>query len=57
MKIITWNVNSIRARIENIKSYLVKNSPEIALLQEIKTEETTYPFNELKNADDIIRTH
>ena len=47
MKIATWNVNSIRARIDNIKKYLKSSSPDIALLQEIKTEEHSYPFDEL----------
>ena len=47
MKIVTWNVNSIRARIDNIKKYLKSSSPDIALLQEIKTEEHSYPFDEI----------
>ena len=38
MKIISWNVNSVRARIENIKNYIKDSSPEILLLQEIKTQ-------------------
>ena len=46
MKIATWNVNSIRARIDNIKKYLKLSSPDILLLQEIKTEEINYPFKE-----------
>ena len=29
MFISSWNVNSVRARIENIKEYLKKFSPEI----------------------------
>ena len=48
MKISTWNVNSVRARIENIKKYLKLSSPDILLLQEIKTEEINYPFEEIK---------
>ena len=48
MKISTWNVNSIRARIENIKNYLESNSPDIVLLQEIKTEKKNFPFDDLK---------
>ena len=48
MKIATWNVNSIRARIENLKKYLKSSSPDIILLQEIKTEEHSYPFDDLK---------
>jgi len=47
MKIVTWNVNSIRARIDNIRKYLKSSSPDIALLQEIKTEEKSYPFDEI----------
>tara|TARA_Y100000590_G_scaffold453678_1_gene599150 strand:- start:668 stop:1444 length:777 start_codon:yes stop_codon:yes gene_type:complete len=49
MKIVTWNVNSIRARIDNIKKYLNLSSPDIVLLQEIKTEEHSYPYEEIKN--------
>ncbi len=48
MKISSWNVNSVRARIENIKKYLEINSPDIVLFQEIKTEEKNFPFNEIK---------
>ena len=47
MKIVTWNVNSIRARIDNIKIYLKSSSPDIALFQEIKTEENSFPFDEI----------
>ena len=48
MKISTWNVNSVRARIENIKKYLESSSPDILLLQEIKTEEKNFPFIDLR---------
>ena len=48
MKISTWNVNSIRARIDNIKRYIEYSSPDILLLQEIKTEEQNFPFIDLK---------
>ena len=50
MKIATWNVNSIRARIENLLKYIKLSSPDILLLQEIKTEEKNYPFIDLKKA-------
>ena len=49
MLISSWNVNSIRARIENVKEYLKKFSPNIALFQEIKTEDKTYPYEEIKS--------
>ena len=49
MIISSWNVNSVRARIENIKSYLLKYKPDIVMMQEIKTEEKNFPFNEFED--------
>ena len=46
MKIISWNVNSVRARIENIKNYIKYSSPDILLLQEIKTQNENFPTND-----------
>jgi len=43
MKIISWNVNSVRARIENIIDYIKDSKPDILLLQEIKTQEENFP--------------
>ena len=48
MKISTWNVNSVRARIDNINKYLKISSPDIVLLQEIKTEDQNFPYDNLK---------
>ena len=50
MKIISWNVNSVRARINNILDYIKLDDPDILLLQEIKTQEETFPFEDFKNA-------
>ena len=49
MKIISWNVNSVRARIENIKDYIKDSSPDVLLLQEIKTQNENFPSDEFKN--------
>jgi len=49
MKIISWNVNSVRARIENIKNYIKDSDPDILLLQEIKTQNENFPTDEFKN--------
>ena len=48
MKISSWNVNSVRARIKNIIEYLKSSNPEILMIQEIKTEEKNFPFNDFK---------
>ena len=49
MKISSWNVNSVRARLENIIIYIKKYSPDIILLQEIKSQEENFPYESFKN--------
>ena len=49
MKIISWNVNSVRARITNIQEYIKKSNPDILLLQEIKTQNESFPYEDFKN--------
>jgi len=49
MKISSWNVNSVRARIINIIDYLKSSNPDILMIQEIKTEEKNFPTNDFKN--------
>ena len=46
MVITSWNVNSVRARIENIKEYLQKFSPDVVMMQEIKTQDETFPYDD-----------
>ena len=49
MIISSWNVNSVRVRIDHVINYLKKNKPNFLLLQEIKTENKNFPYSELKN--------
>tara|TARA_B100001057_G_scaffold495465_1_gene594554 strand:- start:514 stop:1290 length:777 start_codon:yes stop_codon:yes gene_type:complete len=48
MKIVSWNVNSVRARINNILDYIKESNPDILLLQEIKTQDETFPYEDFK---------
>ena len=48
MKITSWNVNSVRARIENVLDYIKIEKPHILLLQEIKTENSNFPADKFK---------
>jgi exodeoxyribonuclease-3 len=50
MKIASWNVNSVRARMINVLDYLKKDEPDILFLQEIKTENINFPFDEFKKS-------
>ena len=51
MLISSWNVNSVRARVENIKSYLKKYKPDILMMQEIKTEDLNFPYEDFSSLD------
>ena len=48
MKIVSWNVNSVRARINNILNYINQAKPDILLLQEIKTQDENFPYEQFK---------
>ena len=48
MKIVSWNVNSVRARLDNILEYIKNDKPDVIFLQEIKTENINFPSEEFK---------
>lgn len=48
MIIATYNVNSVNARLENLVEWLQKTTPDVVLLQEIKTEFNGFPFFDLQ---------
>ena len=48
MKIVSWNVNSVRARINNILDYIKQAKPDILLVQEIKTQDENFPYEDFK---------
>lgn len=50
LKLITWNVNSIRARQERLLALLARHAPDVVCLQEIKCEEATFPAEVLRQA-------
>jgi exodeoxyribonuclease-3 len=39
MVIASWNVNSIRARLEHVKTWLAAHNPDVLLVQELKATE------------------
>ncbi len=49
VKIATWNVNSIKARIGNVTQWLGEAKPDIALLQELKCQAENLPRSELED--------
>lgn len=43
LKLVTWNVNSIRARLDHVLTYLDDHEPDIVCLQETKVEDRLFP--------------
>jgi len=43
MKIATWNVNSVKARLDTVSTWLAQAAPDIVCLQEIKTTDEGFP--------------
>jgi exodeoxyribonuclease III len=50
MVIATWNVNSVRARIEHLKTWLASAQPDVAVLQETKVEDGLFPLKDVEEA-------
>ncbi len=48
MKIATWNVNSIKARMHAVTKWLGDAKPDVVCLQELKSTEDTFPFMEIE---------
>lgn len=49
MKIATWNVNSIKARLAHLLTWLGEFSPDIVLLQETKLVDEAFPRLEIED--------
>ena len=50
MRIATWNVNSLRVRLGLLLDWLADARPDVACLQETKTEDANFPLAELRSA-------
>ena len=50
MKIVTWNVNSLKVRLEHVQNWLTDNQPDVLCLQETKTEDVNFPLEDLQQA-------
>ena len=48
MKIATFNVNSIKARVDTVLTWFKQAQPDVACLQEIKCETNAFPAFELE---------
>ncbi len=50
MKLVTWNVNSLKVRLPRVLEFLKLHSPDVACLQETKVAGDAFPEAELREA-------
>ncbi len=57
MKIATWNVNSVKARLPRVIDYLHAESPDVVLLQETKVVDEAFPAPEIEDLGYNVAVH
>ena len=57
MKIATWNVNSIRKRLDRVIPWLAEHRPDVLCMQETKVEDDAFPRTELEAAGYHVLCH
>ena len=50
MKIVTYNVNGIKARLPRLLEYLAEQQPDVICLQELKASDETFPVQDMRDA-------
>ena len=57
MKIATFNINGIKARINGVTDWLKTSAPDVACLQEIKSIDQNFPREVFEDLGYIVETH
>lgn len=50
MRVATWNVNGLRARLDFVKLWLAERQPDVVLLQELKLPDEAFPAEDVAEA-------
>ena len=57
MRIATWNINGVRARLEPLLAWLNAAKPDVVCLQEIKTVDEGFPAAEIEALGYTVAVH
>ena len=57
MRIATWNVNSINARVERVLEWFEAAMPDVACLQELKCVDEKFPTEAFERLGYNVATH
>ncbi len=57
MKIATWNINGVKARLDSALTYLRQESPDVICLQEIKSVDENFPASAFEELGYNVAVH
>jgi exodeoxyribonuclease-3 len=57
MRIATWNINGVKARIDNLVHWLKEAAPDVACLQEVKCVDDAFPAEPIEELGYNIAVH
>ncbi len=57
MKIATFNINGVKARLDGLTHWLRESAPDVALLQEIKSVDENFPREAIEDLGYAVETH
>ena len=57
MRLATWNVNSVRARVDRIVDFAVRESVDVLAMQEIKCKAEQFPYEQFADAGYHVEAH
>ncbi|QPC41692.1 exodeoxyribonuclease III [Kaustia mangrovi] len=57
MQIATWNINGVKARLDNLLEWLRSAGPDVCCLQEIKSEDAAFPRGAIEDLGYNVATH
>ena len=57
MKIATFNINGVKARIDTLTAWLQNSAPDVAVLQEIKSVDEGFPRQAIEDLGYNVETH
>lgn len=57
LRVISWNINSVRMRMNLLKDLMKNENPDVILLQETKVADEIFPYQELEDTPYNVAVH
>jgi exodeoxyribonuclease-3 len=57
VRIVTWNVNSVRARLPRVTAWLLRHRPDLVCIQETKVQDADFPRLEMEALGYAVEIH